>query len=388
MRRAAWVTAIAVGAIGALGALAWTGLSVLVARTVVTPVRRYPDDVAILAIDETTVTLSADAETSVPGRYGFWFTQRTGYARLGDVVRRGAGSVTRQIEEVVHGDLRAASAGRWTGWYYLTPADLGFPHHDVEIPTELGPQAAWHIPPEPHAEGAPTASGDWAVLVHGRGVTRSECLRAVPTLRAAGLHCLVVSYRNDPDAPASLDGRYSLGQQEWQDVEAALHWATEQGAERFVLCGWSMGGATVLQTLHLSALRDRIRGLVLDSAVVDWRAVLEEQGRLLRVPGGVRETAIVMLGGRWSVPVAGLAEPLDLRRLDWVRRSDELDRPMLILHSRADRVVPIAPSARLAELRPELVTLVPFEEAQHTRLWNYDPARWTDAVRIWLSELP
>lgn len=386
-RRAARVTAIAVGAVGALAGLAWTALSVLVARTVVTPVRRYPDDVAILAVDETTVTLSADAETSVPGRYGLWFSSRTGYVRLGNLVRREAGRVTRQIEEIVHGDLAAARAGRWTGWYYLTPADLGFPHRDVEVPTELGPQPAWHIPAEPTVDGARTASRDWAVLVHGRGVTRSECLRAVPELRAAGMDCLVVSYRNDPDSPPSRDGRYSLGQQEWQDVEAALQWATGQGAARFVLCGWSMGGATVLQTLHHSALRDRIRGLLLDSAVVDWRAVLEEQGRLLRVPRGVRETAIVMLAGRWSVPAAGLAEPLDLRRLDWVRRADEIDRPVLLLHSRADRVVPFAPSARLAELRPDLVTLVPFEEAQHTRLWNYDTARWTTAVRAWVSAL-
>jgi hypothetical protein len=34
------------------------------------------------------------------------------------------------------------------------------------------------------------------------------------------------------------------------------------------------------------------------------------------------------------------------------------------------------------------VTFVPFEVARHTKLWNYDPTRWEDAIRDWLSSLP
>lgn len=380
--RRSWRAAlIGAGALVTVGAAAWTTLSVLVARTIVTPVRRFPDDLPILGRGEGTVTLAADPETSVPGRYGLWFSARSGYARLGDILSTEPGRVTRAVEEVVVGDLDTARAGRWTGWYYLTPGDLGLPHLDILIPTELGQQPAWHIPAE-------RPSGQWAILVHGRGVTRSESLRAVPTLHEAGFDCLVISYRNDPDSPASSDRRYALGQSEWHDVEAALLWADAAGAERFLLAGWSMGGATVLQTLHRSRLRERIRGVLLDSPVVDWRSVLEEQARVLRLPSGVRETAIGMLGGRWSDPLAGVAEPLDLRRLDWVSRASELDRPVLLLHSRADRTVPFGPSARLAELRPDAVTLVPFDRAQHTRLWNYDTERWTGAVRKWLRELP
>lgn len=376
------VTAIAVGAgaVVGLAAAIWATLSVAVARVIVTPVRRFPDDVPILGVDGDRVTLGADSETSVPGRYGLWLAQRTGYARVGRIVDTAPGTVTREVEEVAAGDIADARSGRWTGWYYLTPADLGVEHHDVEIPTRFGAQPAWHIPAE-------RPSGRWAVLVHGRGVTRSECLRAVPTLRDAGWDCLVISYRNDPDSPPSADRRYALGEREWEDVEAALEWAAEQGAESFVLAGWSMGGATVLQTAHRSRLRERVLGILLDSPVVDWHAVIAEQARALRVPGGVRQSAVGMLGRAWSMPLTGLAEPLDLARLDWVARADELDRPVLLLHSRADRAVPFAPSEELAARRPDLVTLVAFDRAQHTRLWNYDTDRWTAAVTEWLTRL-
>ena len=41
---------------------------------------------------------------------------------------------------------------------------------------------------------------------------------------------LLISYRNDTDAPNSADGLYALGGIEWLDVEAAIRYALENGA--------------------------------------------------------------------------------------------------------------------------------------------------------------
>ncbi len=71
----------------------------------------------------------------------------------------------------------------------------------------------------------------------------------------AGYTSLVVSYRNDGDAPNSDDHRYALGDREWQDVSSAIEYAFEHGAERIVLLGYSMGGATVLQAADPVAAR-------------------------------------------------------------------------------------------------------------------------------------
>jgi acetyl esterase/lipase len=96
----------------------------------------------------------------------------------------------------------------------------------------------------------------------------------VPVFHALGITSLVVSYRNDGDAPRSRAGAYALGATEWRDVDAAVSWALRHGARRIVLMGWSMGGAIALQTSLGSAHREQIVGVILDSPVVDWRTVL------------------------------------------------------------------------------------------------------------------
>lgn len=128
----------------------------------------------------------------------------------------------------------------------------------MNIETELGPAPAWRI-------DAKKASPRWAIHVHGRGVQRPEAIRGVPPFREAGYTNLVVSYRNDGDAPDAPGKQYSLGDTEWRDVDSAISYARANGATSIVLFGWSMGGATVLQTLLRSQQASVIRGLVLDS---------------------------------------------------------------------------------------------------------------------------
>jgi alpha-beta hydrolase superfamily lysophospholipase len=382
----------AAGVAGVLGAAALGSavLTVLVARAVIVPPSRRTEDVRILRVDleHGLITLSATPDSLLPGSYSFWFDQDAGNARVGGIVSRGPRSVTRRVLEVEFGDLEAARAGRFNGWVYLTPDDLGMPYEDVPIATPLGDAPAWLIPVEP-SEASASAGGSrrWMIGVHGRAVRRSEVLRAVPVFREAGYDSLIVSYRNDGEAPRSSDYRYALGDREWVDVEAAMRYALAHGAEEIVLMGWSMGGATVLQALTRSLYRDRVIGVVLESPVVDWIATLDFQVTLRRLPAVVRYPVIAMFRSRWGGLLTGLAEPLDLDRMDFVRRARELDTPILLLHSDDDGFVPSTASRALAVARPDIVTFVPFEVARHTKLWNYDPERWEAAIRDWLANL-
>ena len=151
--------------------------------------------------------------------------------------------------------------------------------------------------------------------------------------------------------------------------------------------GWSMGGATVLQALTRSARADVVRGLVLDSPVVDWVTALDYQGRAMGLRGPLRWLVYSMLGGAWGRPFTGQDAPVDFARLDFVRRADELAAPILILHSDDDGYIPPTASHALAAARPDLVTLEVFDTARHTRLWNYDPQRWNGAIAGWLAGL-
>ncbi|TPX03578.1 alpha/beta fold hydrolase, partial [Schumannella luteola] len=288
--------------------------------------------------------------------------------------------VTRELLEVDFGDLRRAVRGRFSGWFWLSPRALGVPYENVSVQTPLGAAPAWFVP-------AAEDTDRWVIQVHGRAVRRQETLRAVAPFRASGFHSLLISYRNDGDAPRSADYRYALGDREWVDVDAAMAYAIARGAREIVLMGWSMGGATVLQALTRSPRAALVTGVVLDSPVVDWIATLEFQARMRRLPPVVRWGVYTLIRSRWGRVVTGLAEPLDLERLDFVTRAAELDRPILLLHSVDDGFVPASASISLATVRPDIVTFEEFTIARHTKLWNYDRTRWEDAIRNWLDQL-
>ncbi|MCW4384304.1 alpha/beta fold hydrolase [Salinibacterium sp. SYSU T00001] len=356
------------------------GTTLMVARRVVTPPRRATQDMRIVSVDRENgrITLTAHPESRVDGRYGLWFDRDSGYAKIGTIVRQDVGSVTRELVALEEGNPRPGARCRISGWYYRDPSELGFEYEEVVVPTTVGPAPAWRIDP-------PDPTDRWVVQVHGRAVDRREGIRAIPVFRGAGFTSLLISYRNDGVAPRSEDGLYALGDVEWLDVEAALRYALDHGAKDVVLMGWSMGGATVLQTVSRSKLAHVVRGVVLESPVVDWVTALDHQAGMLRIPRLVTTSVYRILSRPWGRLLTGQSEPIDLRRLDFVTRAMELRVPMLILHNSGDRFVPNAASRALAEARPDIVDFPEIEGAGHTRVWNSDPERWVGMITAWLE---
>jgi pimeloyl-ACP methyl ester carboxylesterase len=148
-----------------------------------------------------------------------------------------------------------------------------------------------------------------------------------------------------------------------------------------------MGGATVLQAAMRSRLAGVVRGLVLDSPVVDWADTFKFQARLLRLPGFIGSAAFAVVGRNWSKWVTGQDRPIDLAHLDIVRNEAKLTLPVLLLHSDDDGYVPSDASHALAAARPDIVTMETFSVARHTKLWNYEPERWNRAIAQWLAAL-
>lgn len=379
VRTALVLSGIALGVIlTAFGAIA-----LRVARLVVTPSRRVPDT-RIVSVDPAaqTITLARTADTELPGRYGLFTSGTRPYVKLGPVLTADAGTVKRKLLTHIGTDERLSPDASFSGWYFDTPEDLHVPYRRVLIAGPLGPCPAWIFPPAgAEAEGT---SDVWVVQVHGRGGTKAEALRAVPLFRRLGITSLLVSYRNDSDAPRSRTGTYALGATEWRDVDAAIEHALRAGARRVIVMGWSMGGAIALQVELCSPHRDVLAGLILDSPVVDWRVVLDYQARAMRLPAPVTGLALGALGTEWAAPVTRTGHAIPFERLDGVARAAELRHPMLILHSDDDGFVPSDASHALALARPDLVELETFAVARHTKLWNYDQERWSRAITQWL----
>lgn len=344
-------------------------------------------DATVRAVLPDRLHLDATPETSRPG----WMALRQGggavHVRLGDVVDRP--TPTTVARPIVALD-RASSADRLdigsaatNGFYWSgDPTSAhGIPFSEVTVDSPVGPMPAWQVDPEDPA----AAPGVWAILVHGHGATRGETLRVIPLLRRLGLTSLAITYRNDQGAPASADEMHHLGSAEWEDCEAAIEHALAHGAERIVLVGWSMGGGIVLRASELSAHRDAIAALVLDSPAIDWQDILEFHAKAVRAPRPMRALALWMMRSGLGARLVALHEPIAIAELRPAFHAAHLAHRTLLLHAMEDRTVPPGPSAELAALRPDVVEHVPFERASHTREWNTDPERYERLLARWLT---
>jgi uncharacterized protein len=337
-----------------------------------------PDyDTEVVASDEAagTVTVAADADDLVDlARVGFWTSTST--LDLGEITESDADTVTRTATLLdgdwpVAGELGTAAVTTFRG---DPTSALGLDHADVEVSGPDGVLPAWLVPGD---EAASTAVGEaetYAVMVHGRGATREELHRSLRTVHAAGLDALVVTVRNDPEAPADPDDWGRFGDAEWADLQAAVdHLVEERDAERLVLVGSSQGGSIVLSYLHRGEHTERVVGAILTSPIVSMHdtLVLQAQGR------GVPDLAIPPL--LWSTKLLATARSgLRFDRLEHAAedRADAYEVPMLVTHGTADSTVPYEPSERLAEARPELVQLELYDGVEHVREWNADPERF------------
>ena len=361
------------------------------ARQVVVPSHSRRENVQVRAVHtsedgELRIELPATEQTQAPGQYSFWFDQGAGHACLGPIVETNPNraAVTRVVERVDSGNLKLARAGIWSGYVYSEPEQLGVPYEDVDIPVAGGVAPAWRFDP---AAGFET-SGIWAIHIHGMGGRRAGTLRGIPVARRLGLTSLVVSFRNDGDAPPSSDGRYSLGQREWDDVEAAIAYAVSNGAARVVLFGWSLGAAIALQAAALSPSSSRVAGLVLDAPVFDWRTTLAANAQAAGLPQPLVHLGFGILRSKALRWVTGLGEPICLGSLDWLTRAAELSKPILVLHGEKDNTTPFEASRKAASLRPDLIRLVQFNVEGHSLEWNVDPEKWERSVEDWFHDLP
>lgn len=248
----------------------------------------------------------------------------------------------------------------------LVAHGIGF--EEIRLPGELGPMPAWLI------EGRNPV---WVVIAHDRESDRfTQALRMIPALVEEGYSILVVPYRNDVGSPPSDTGLRTWGLAEWRDLEAALTRIDPDGVEEYVLVGHDMGAEVISTFLHESESVDRVRGVVFDSPVLDFGEVVQDSASWIPTPlrfvGG--QIARVRFGMEWS-------------ELDQVRRADEFDVPVLVLHGARDSEVPFATGTAFVEARPDLFEMVRFEKGGHGDLWNTDPARYEAAMLEFLSKV-
>ncbi|WP_430592889.1 alpha/beta hydrolase family protein [Humidisolicoccus flavus] len=358
----------------AAAAIGVTAATTILARTLISIPKNRRPDVAIREVDESSIELATNADTVLPGRYALRLAHDV--VPLGEVLEHGASTVRREFSSDARARLGATRRAFFSGWYLSHPSDITNDWDEVPIDTALGVAPAWRM-------GAET-NETWAIHIHGRAVQRGETVRGVGPFLERGISNLLISYRNDGEAPFDDRARYRLGEREWRDVEAAIAFARDHGADNVVLVGWSMGGQIALQTALRSRFRRMIQGVVLESPVVAWDPTLHHQLRALHLPKLFAVTAGALLRSRLASVLTG-SDRLDLRVLNVVARADQLRAPILLLHSIDDGFVPATASRELARARPDIVTYVEYRNARHTKLWNINPAAFERSIGAWID---
>ena len=326
-------------------------------------------DIEVLAVGEGRIVLTRTEQTQTDGIWGL--IGADAYGQVSSVVQVAGDEVERTFRPL-SGAFVVGDEVRFDQYAYTGDPESahGMSFEEVLIPGELGLYPAWLV------------DGDrdtWVVVVHGSGRDeRKQALRLISTLETARYPVLVISYRNDQNAPASPGGTYGWGLEEWRDLEAALEFGKNRGADDFVVLGYGMGATITAMFLHESDLISDVRGVIFDSPVLDLEtaaiAALENRS----IPG-------VIAG--WAKALARVRFGIEWDELDQLARANQFDMPILLMHGSRDGVEPVAVADAFAEARPDLVSYERFDGADHEQLWNTNPQRYERAVMNFLERV-
>lgn len=223
-----------------------------------------------------------------------------------------------------------------------TPAAVGLPFEDVKFNAGDGVQLhGWFLP----AFGKANAT---VVFMHGNSEDIGSHLMSIAWMPPAGYNVFMFDYRGYGASAGSptFDGVFD-------DIESAFATVLRRvdiDSDRIIVYGQSQGGAMAIYAITHSAFRQHVRALVIDSAFASYRRVAKD-----------------------SVP-RFLRKPLDRAR--WIPENFSPEKvvasvspiPLLIMHGRSDRVVPVAHASVLYAAAAKPKTLWIHPDGGHIRL--------------------
>jgi dipeptidyl aminopeptidase/acylaminoacyl peptidase len=252
-----------------------------------------------------------------------------------------------------------------------TPDMLGLAYQDVRFSARGGDVtiAGWYIPS--------AALGRALVLVHGKSVNRyiefnGQFLRFAAAMHRRGFTVLMIDLRGHGQSGGD---RVTFGVQERRDIIGAVDWLKLQGFQsgRIGVLGVSMGAAA---GIGAAADDPDIGALVADCSYSSMDPLVRRVWRgTTGLPDFFRPSAVLM--GRLLGYDFGSASPIDeIARI--------APRPVLIIHGREDRFIPITEGEQLAAAGPS-AELWAVPGAGHGQSYGMNPQAYVERVAAFFT---
>lgn len=217
------------------------------------------------------------------------------------------------------------------------------------------------------------------ILFHGyRSHPYRDCAGGHALSRKLGFNALVVDQRSHGES----DGHtITFGIKERRDCRSWVNWANNRfGTDpTIILCGLSMGAATVLMSANLD-LPENVACIIADSPYSSPAAIIEKVCADRHFP--VRLTRPFLHLGAWLYGRFRLGEA---SAIESVRKSEI---PILLIHGEEDHFVPCDMSHEIAANCAGPVELHTYPGAGHGLCYITDPLRYEKNVLDFLKRIP
>lgn len=245
-----------------------------------------------------------------------------------------------------------------------TPDQLDIPYEAVQLQTDAGLQLhGWLFP----VTGTEPPKG-LIYFLHGNAENISTHFAALNWITRHGWSFFILDYRGYglSDGSPSIQGVH-------HDAHVGLKWALEQADQQglpLVVLGQSIGATTAATLVSIAPEADRIAGVVLDSPFSGYRRIAREKLSESWVTWTLQYPLSWTISDRYS-PERYLAE--------------RPAKPLLILHSCGDAVIPCSHGQRLYRLAEQPKTYWQDETAGHIRMLAQ--LNWRQQLLTWLDLL-
>ena len=217
------------------------------------------------------------------------------------------------------------------------------------------------------------------ILFHGyRGCAFRDCSGFHALSRKIGFNALVVDQRAHGNSEGST---ITFGIKEQRDCLCWINYCNDRFGMHppIILCGLSMGAATVLMATALS-LPDNVCCVIADSAYSAPIAIIEKVCKDLRYPVPLCKPLIKLsarLLGRFQLNASTAKESVAHAKI-----------PILLIHGEDDLLVPYSMSFEIAETCSSNSSVHIFPHAGHGLSYMTDPVRYEKIVCDFLLSIP